>query len=191
MQTLGSVAALCAAVREDAEVEAERTLAAAWTPPAPPPAPAGPAGNRERETRLAAARRAAAELIAHEDWLDARGALEDREAWLRRAAEEGRRRLTAPEAAPARRARLERLAAEALAALPPGPLDLLLAPEDLPLFAADRGASLRVIADPTVAPGGCLARSRDGAVSCDNGIEARARRFEPAWRSALGRLYRT
>lgn len=166
MQTLGSVAAVAATVREDAAAEVERlrdatdaavTRESADQPPALDPT--------EREARLAAARREARERLAHEDALDAKAALEAREAWMRAVIGEARRRLPDYETAEVRRARLERLAGDALARLPDG-----------------RGS----VAD---APDGVRVTSADGRFTIDESLDARARRFEAAWRAALGKIW--
>jgi vacuolar-type H+-ATPase subunit E/Vma4 len=184
---------MAAALRDDAAVEAERRLAEAnetarriaadTTPPQDP------------EPRLAAARREARERIAAEDWLDSRTAIEDREEWMRLAIERARARLIAPEPPADRRARLARLATEALAALPGDELVVALAPEDAAIVDAAWAAALRpgarvtVEVVPEAAPAGCTVRTADGRISSDNGVDARLRRFESACRVALGRIY--
>jgi vacuolar-type H+-ATPase subunit E/Vma4 len=197
VKALGSPAAVVAALRDDADAEVElieretqASLArlAAEEAAEPPVLP-------ERELRLAAAHRRAREQLAQEDVLDAREALEGREAWLARAVAAGQRAIEEPAPAPQRRAELGRLAREGLDRLAGEAIDVLVAPADAALlddaWARDLapGRAVRVVASTELAHGGCLVRSADGKVTFDNTLPARARRFEAAWRSALGALY--
>jgi len=174
MQPLGSLQAVCAAVREDAAAEVERIAkdGAAQLPPVEN----GPAlPPEERAARLAAARRAARERLAAEDLADTRAALEARERWI---AEVVARGMTLAEAPEARRARLSRLVREA--SLPPGARVVSVAPADLPLVAG-------AVADAALTPGGV--RISSGRLTVDESLEARARRSEREWRAALGRIW--
>ena len=192
MKAFGSPAAVAAAVRDDADAEVERiaresqaALArAAEEEAAEVPEIPG------RELRLAAARREAREMLAEEDLCDAREALEAREAWLSKVVAEGRRLLDEPVPAGARRAALARLAREGLERVA-GEVVVAVAPSDAALLDEAWAGALgaRVVADGAIAPGGCVVRSADGRASFDDTLEARARRFEPAWRAALGALY--
>jgi hypothetical protein len=177
------VAAVTAAARDDAEAEVaavERRAAAERAcleaEPEPPPIEAA-----EREARLGAARRGARERLAHEDWLDRRSALELREEWMARAAAEGRRHFALDRDA------LTRLAREAIARLP-NATEVVVCVEEAPLL---EGIALdaRVVADPRSPRGSCLARTREGRLSFDNGLEARARRLVHEWRAALGEVF--
>jgi vacuolar-type H+-ATPase subunit E/Vma4 len=197
MKALGSPAAVVAAVRDDAGAEVERLereSRAALARLAAEEA-AEPAAIPERESRLATARREARELLAREDLLDAREALEAREAWIVEAVAEGRRLLAEPVPAAERRADLARLAREGIDRLPGDAFDVIVAPSDAALLderwagALAPGRAARVVAEAGISPGGCLVRSPDGKVSFDDTLEARARRFEVAWRTALGALY--
>ena len=91
MKPLGSVAAVIAAIREDASAEAEalegraraeieriRTQEAGDVVTVP-----------DLERRLTAARQASQARLSQEDWEDRREAVEDREHWIARAVERG------------------------------------------------------------------------------------------------------
>lgn len=197
MRTLGSPAAVASAIDDDAAAECERIereTAAALARLAEEEA-AEPAALPEREVRLAAARREARERLAQEDLADAREALEARESWLRRAVAEGRRRLAEPAPAATRRAELGRLAREGLDRLPDDLVEIVVAPADAALLdeawarAIAPGRTARVVRGDDALAGGCVVRRADGRVSFDNSLDARARRFEAAWRTALGALY--
>jgi len=199
VKSLGSVAAVLEAVREEAEGEAQRISreaeeqCARWLSAANAPAEVA-----DREGRLSAARRQAAELVAREDWADRRCALEEREAWIARAVALGRQRLEAPEPAAQRRELLTRLATEAAACLPGGECEISVSAADASLLdeawcrqvaqgAEKRTVRLAVSGDGPA--GGCVARAEGGKVSFDNSFEARARRFEAAWRARLAEIY--
>lgn len=195
MRSLGSSAAVAAAVREDegAEVERiDRETVAALARLVEEDA-AAPVALPEREVRLGAARREARELLAQEDLRDAREALEARESWMRRAVVEGRKLLADPVPAAQRRADLARLAREGLDRLPGDPVEIVVAPADAALLDdawirdLAPGRAVRVVQGDDALAGGCVVQS--GKVTFDNSLEARARRFEAAWRTALGALY--
>ena len=183
MKTLGSPASVLAAMREDGAAEVERiehetlveTARLAESGQAEIVAP-------DREEKLAAASREARERIAREDWDDARAALEARERWMQRAAEEGRKLLTTD------RETLKLLASEALQRLPKGPCTLHVSrstPVDDALLrelGLERG-------EPVEISGGCIVRSTQSALSVDNSFEERARRFQVQLRAALGKAY--
>jgi vacuolar-type H+-ATPase subunit E/Vma4 len=197
MKALGSPAAVAAAVGDDADAEVdriEREARAALARIAEEEAK-DPAALPEREVRLAAARREAHERRAREDLLDARESLEAREAWIHRAEAEGRRLLAEPAPAADRRAAIARLVQEGLDRLPGDTIVVAVAPADAPLLdeawarALSPGRAVRVVPEEGVSPGGAIVRSADGKVAFDDTLEARARRFEAAWRSALGALY--
>lgn len=173
MQPLGSLAAVCAAVREDAAAEAERIaregaahLPVAGSGPALPP--------EERAQKLAAARRAAREKLAAEDLFDTRAALEAREAWIAKAIARAR------ELGEPREERRRRIRALVQQANLPPPLTVSLAPADVDLV---EGA----VADEQLSPGGV--RIAGGRLVLDESVEARARRTEPRWRAALARIW--
>jgi vacuolar-type H+-ATPase subunit E/Vma4 len=178
MQPLGSIAAVAAAVREDAAAEAERIAreaVGARDRIRDAPLPGVPSG--ERAARLAAARREARERLAAEDALDARAALDARESWMTAVRERARE---IGEPAEQRRARLARLVREAAARLPAGPRVIRVAAEDLSLVED-------AIDDPDMTPGGV--RVESGRLAVDESVEARTRRLEPIWRAALGRIW--
>ncbi|MGE5277732.1 MAG: hypothetical protein ACM3SU_12105 [Acidobacteriota bacterium] len=200
MRSLGSVAAVVEALREEAEGEVQRIDRETEQRIAALRASAAgePVGLPDRGPRLAAARREADELLAQESWVDRRAMIEEREAWIGRIVAEGLGRLEAPEPASQRRDLLARLAAEAAACLPGEACEIVVAPADAALLdegwcrdvARSAGKKIaRVVSDAGRRAGGCLARTEGGKVSFDNGFEARARRFEPAWRMGLAEIY--
>ena len=200
MRSLGSVTAVVEALREEAEGEVQRIAHETEERISQLRASAGgePPDLPDRGPRLAAARREAAELSAQEAWADRRAMLEEREAWIGRIVAEGLGRLEAPEPDPERRSLLARLATEAAAFLPGEVCEIVVAPADAALLddawckevAKAAGKKIvRVVADAGRRAGGCLARTEGGKVSFDNGFQARARRFEPAWRVGLAEIY--
>jgi vacuolar-type H+-ATPase subunit E/Vma4 len=201
MKTLGSVAAVAAAAQDDADAEVQDlerqaearvrvVLREAEVPPAPAP---------DREHRLRAARRAAVERLAREDWEDRRELLEQRDAWLRSVVETALERLRQPAEPARRKAELAQLAAEALRHLPGAAFEVVVAaPDEAALLdeswrralAAGRpGAEVRVVPSADLKGGGCLVRTADGRAAFDNTYEARARRLETELRAELGPLY--
>ena len=198
MRLAGSAASVVEALRDEAAAEIEalersteeeiRRLRAA-AEEEPPPDAGG-------EARLQAARREAAERLARDDLADRRGALEERERWIARAAALGQERLAQIGDTAERRELLARLAREALASLPGDSFRISVSPADAPLIDADwqravAGPSRRLAVSSEAPPaaGGCLACTEDGRVSFDNGFAARARRFEAAWRAELARVF--
>jgi vacuolar-type H+-ATPase subunit E/Vma4 len=194
---LGSPAAVVAAIIDEAAAQVEQierdcqrevtriAAGAAGDPQAP----------ADRAARLAATRRAARELLAQEDLIDARAALEVREAWLAEVVRLGWQRLGEPLPLAARREALMALAREALPRIPGASVELLVAPDDIELLDGDALLTLdgsrvvRVLADAALAPGGLIARSAGGKVRYDNSAPARARRLETEWRAVLAALY--
>ena len=91
---------------------------------------------------------------------------------------------------------LAALAREALERLRGDAVEVLVAPSDAGMLDAAWARELapdrvvRVVARPGLLPGGCIVQREGGKVAFDNTREARARRFEAAWRTALGALYR-
>jgi vacuolar-type H+-ATPase subunit E/Vma4 len=196
VRALGSVAAVIAAVREDAALEAdaiERQAEAAITR-LRDEAAARRVVWPEGEARIASARERARARVAHEDWLDSRAAIDGREAWIARAVERGRRQLV--ETPSGRREWLTTLAAEAIERLHARAVQITVSPADAPLLDADWRAAiaartrldaLEVVVDEV--DGGCRVRTSDGRATVDNTIAARADRFQTAWRAALAELY--
>lgn len=191
MKTIGSPAAVLAAIREDANVEAERIEKEAEQE-ASRLAQEGTAAVEvpDREERLAAAARGIRERLAREDYGDSRAALEAREQWMREAAGEGRKLLLAPQPREVRRALLVQLAREALQRLRGEKCTLHVAPGDQDLIDDALLEELGVARGaPADISGGCIVRSASGKVSLDNSLEERARRFDTALRAALGKVY--
>jgi vacuolar-type H+-ATPase subunit E/Vma4 len=196
MKGLGSVAAVVAAILEDADAEVEAIDRDAAASIAALPALPREDTGLEDAAAIAAARERARIAVAHEDWEDARAALSDREAWIGRAVEAGRGRLRALDTAAARRNHLAALAREAIERLPAGPLEIVVSEADAPLLDADwkRGAlrpddAARVSIAVDGVDGGLVVRTADGRVQYDNTWTARAERLQPVWRSALAELY--
>lgn len=201
MRTLGSVDALVAAVRDEAESVLEtRRQACDGELDALETAPAGTDRRRdddERRTRLAAAHRMVRERRAREEWLGAKELLEARERWVDGVVSTARRRFRTmpPEG---RRAALARLAEEACRRLPGDGAVVRLAPADADGLGADWASHVAARAgkshveiqpDASVATGGCLATTATGAVTFDNTLEARSKRFEATWRAGLSALF--
>lgn len=197
----GSVPSVLAAIRDEVEAELERRQKEVDEAVVAAGRGASETGisAAERAARLAQAREQARERIAHEDWLDSREALERRERWIQLAAAEGRRLLRERESAADGPDLLLRLAAEGIARLPGDVFDVVLSRD----AAARIGEgwcrrlegqcgkrAVRLAPPENGGPeGGCLVRTSGGRMTFDNSLEARARRFEGAWRSALAELY--
>ena len=200
MKLLGSVASLVEAVREEVDAEVARIR--------------GETEEREREARAAAERerielpgrterlaeerRRATELLAREDWVDRREALERREAFAAETERRGLERLSSGRTPQDRAEALGRLAGEAIEKLP-GPVveivvneaDATLADEAFLSALARRTGrrEVRLSADRLESAGGCVVREENGRASFDNTYEARARRFETAWRAAVAAVH--
>lgn len=191
MQTLGSISALVAAIRDEAEQAEEavqKTLATelerflAEDPVFESDAP-------DRAARLSHARRRAREARSRQDWLDRRAALEERERWMAAVMVEALRRLNDPSDPAARVETLRKQVDEARQRLPGDAFEVVVPEADATLLGDALGEPFKVTGDPAMAAGGCLVRTADGKVGYDNGLETRARRRESAWRAALGELY--
>jgi vacuolar-type H+-ATPase subunit E/Vma4 len=198
MKPLGSVAAVIAAIREDAAAEAEAAGARAAEEVAH--IRALQAGDvvtiADRESRLAAARREAQVRLAQADWEDRRDAVAVREEWLERATEVGRRLLATRGDDAALRARLTALVVEGAARLPGRTCEVVVSEADAALLGPDwrrdvAAAAGRDDVQVTSGPidGGCIVRTLDGRASFDNTYATRARRFQPAWRASLAEIY--
>lgn len=180
MQTLGSPASVVAAIREEADAEVERieeTTAAELASIAAVGASASVA-IADREERLAAARRASEERIAKQEWEGRRASIEQREKWIQRVVAKSQETWTSGDAA-----QLNALIREALSRMPHGDCDVAVSARDRHLVDVPDARG-------TIAPiaGGCVVTI--GNVSFDNSFEARSRRLEPEWRSALSGMYR-
>lgn len=196
MKLLGSPAAVIAATAAEAEadlaeIERESEASAAELALAPPEARGGEA---ERRARIDAARREVVGVLAHEDWLDVREAIEAREAWVARVVALGTERLAHGGGSPTEV--IFRLATEALERLPGEACEVVVSPADVADLADDLGARLARAANKQEVRivegdvrGGCRVRSTDGRVSFDNSFDARSRRLEPVWRAALAEIH--
>lgn len=161
MQTLGSPASVVAAIREDCEADIERiqTTTAAELEAIRAEAASMSVAIADREPRLAAARREREERIARQEWEGRRGIIQQRERWIQDVMAAAQRQWTVTSGEA-----LEALVREARSRLPDGECDVVVSPR-----------------------GGCVVRCGD--LSFDNSFEARSRRLEPEWRSALSRMY--
>ena len=161
MQTLGSPASVVAAIREEAEAEVERIqeLTAAELAAMKAEATATSVVIVDRDTRVTAARRETEERIARQEWEGRRAVMQQREQWIQRVVAEAQARWSVTSGEA-----LDALVREAKSRLPDGPCEVIVGPR-----------------------GGCVVRSGD--LSFDNTFEARARRLESEWRSALSGMY--
>ena len=162
MQTLGSPASVVAAIREDgdAEVERIRELAAAELASIAAEAATMDVAIGDRDERLAAARRWNEERVARQEWEGRRAVMQQRETWIQRVVAKAQDGWS-PSSAEA----LDALVREARSRLPEGTCEVIAGPR-----------------------GGCVVRIGD--LSFDNSFEARSRRLEPEWRSALSGMYK-
>jgi vacuolar-type H+-ATPase subunit E/Vma4 len=178
MQTLGSPASIIAAIREEADAEAERIDGASASDLASIRSENANVGIADREERLAAARRMNEERIAKQEWDGRRAVIEKREKWMQSVVAAARSKWPGGEPA-TRREQLNALIREAVSRLPHGACDVAVSAGDRDL----------VDGTVTTAPiaGGCIVTIGD--VSFDNSFEARARRLEPEWRNALSGMY--
>jgi vacuolar-type H+-ATPase subunit E/Vma4 len=197
MAPLGSVEAVVAAIREDAHAEVERIERERDASAARIRAEdaAAPVVVADAEVRLSAARREARERAAAEDWADRQSRALARDRWMRVVAERARQQLRDATDAQ-RRADLLTCAGEAIAQMPAGGCELLVAARDLVLLderwrdALHRTVSrpVTIVACPEI-DGGCVARSPDGRLRFDNTLAARETRFEPHWRRRLAECF--
>jgi vacuolar-type H+-ATPase subunit E/Vma4 len=196
MKTLGSVAAVVAAIREEANAEVDRMereaavemAALGRTRPTAGPDP-------ESDPRVVAARARARDEDSREEWNTGLQDLEDRERWMNKVVAVGRQ-VFADLSDPAAVKRLTAaLVDEAAARLPSGAC-VLVVPEgaarhlDEPWcvqMSTRIGRQLSLEAGPLTA--GCVVRLADRPMAYDNTLEARERRTEVEWRAALARRY--
>ena len=180
MAIVGSVDAVTAAIRDEANAELERVNARrdeeiARLRELPPPAAPG-----ERERLIAAAQRRNAELLAQMEWEEKRGVIEQREQWIARVIRRGNE-ILAGDDLETRRKTLARCVREATASVRGDAAAIHVAAADRPLLeGVTTGEAVPV-------SGGCIVRLKD--LVCDNSYEARAQRFEPIWRRALAAMY--
>ncbi len=161
MQTLGSPASVVASIREEAEAEVERIQEAMAAELATMRAEAASTSVviADREARLTAARRDAEERTARQEWEGRRAVMQQREQWMQRVVSAAQQRWTVTSGEA-----LDALVREARSRLPEGDCEIVVSPR-----------------------GGCIVRCGD--LSFDNSYEARSRRLEPEWRSALSGMY--
>jgi vacuolar-type H+-ATPase subunit E/Vma4 len=191
----GNVAAVVAAVLEDAAVEIERlereaddaiAALAARPPPIEPPECEAARARVEREIAAAEQEEEATEFAA---------LLEQRERWIARVLESARARLGSGAASGAERDRLADLACDGARHLPGSSCIVQVVPSTQSLLDADWIAKVAGRAGKTITiesagvDGGCVVVSDDRRWSFDNTYRARSRRAEPTWRAALCRIY--
>lgn len=187
METLGSVASVIAAIRDEAGAEVEKLERA---PVEVPPDEEVAVGDRE--TRLAAAQRDNRERIAQQEWEARRTLVEQREAWIARVRQEAHRRWS--EGFADRAEKLTALAREALERIPGDRCEIAVCARDSEALRPRDLAKSTGKKEVTIAPqpaniaGGCVVTAAD--VAFDNSFEERSRRFEAEWRRALSALYR-
>lgn len=197
MKVLGSVAAVVAAIREDAAVEVEAIARQADAEIARLRAEdsARPLAFVEGEMQVAAAHDSARAQLAQQDWLDSRAAIDEREAWLARVVALGQQRLGL-DRDENQKQRLARLVDESLMRLQSPAIEIVVSAADAPLLdegwqlalrTAHRLETVTITSGPI--DGGCLVRRIDGRASYDNTFRARADRFRTAWRAAIAELY--
>jgi vacuolar-type H+-ATPase subunit E/Vma4 len=197
VKVLGSVAAVIAAIQEDAAAELEaierRTKAALDrvmtedTDRVELP---------DRELRLSLARQEGRARAAHETWEDTCSRLAGREAWINKVVTLGRQRLAeSTVSVEDRRAALTTLVREALDRLPGPSVEIVVSAADITMLNAGWAASVGTAAQREVRvvagsiDGGCIVRASDGRASFDNTYVGRERRLEALWRAALVELY--
>lgn len=194
MRTLGSVASVIASIDAEAEEQAERLRQASReSVELLGGRPEEPLSLPEREARLLDAHRQARRLLGEEQWLDRKERIEGREQWLGAIVVEANERLRKKK----EREVFERLAREALSKLPAVPCELVVSPEAAGWFdaawcqrvAGESGKPLVGVIGGPDSMWGCTARTGDGRMEFDNGLEARSRRLEPVWRRALLEIY--
>ena len=198
MKPLGSVAAVIAAIREDAagEVDAIVRQADAAITRLYADHATHPIAFPEGELQIAAARERARTRLAQEDWLDTRAAIDEREAWLGQVAERASRRLKDLATTAERQQRLARLTQEGIDRLHADALEVVVGAEDALILdeqwraglIADAGLQSLTVVTGHV-DGGCVVRTADGRASLDNTYHARTDRFRTAWRAALAEMY--
>ncbi|HUJ13252.1 MAG TPA: hypothetical protein VL284_05605 [Thermoanaerobaculia bacterium] len=162
MQTVGSVASIIAAIREDCAAEVERLdrSIAEQVEALRKEQETTSVAVADRESRLAAARRENQERVAQQEWEGRRAEIEQREAWI------------------------ARVVAKAHDAWKPSreQLDALIHEATQNLGAAE--SEIKVIERD----GGCVVTAGD--MVFDNTLDARSQRLEAEWRKALSEVYR-
>jgi vacuolar-type H+-ATPase subunit E/Vma4 len=195
MKTLGSVAAVVAAIREEANAEIERLEreAAAEVAALAGPRAAGP--GPESDPRVGAARARARDEDSQEEWNASLQDLQDRERWMNAVVAAGRQGFAGTSDQSAARRLIGALVMEAVAHLPAGacivvvPAAIIAGLDDVwrSETSARTGRPLTVERGPLTA--GCIVRLADRPMAYDNSLEARERRTQVEWRAALARVY--
>ncbi len=182
MQSLGSVASIVAAIREDASAEADR-LDEATAKEIEAIRAEGTAASvavPDRQARIAAARAENEERVARQEWEGRRRTIEQREAWIERVTAAARTSWHAD------RAQLTALIREALETIDAAEVEIAVAENDRPMVDAKKlGRKVRLTS--AAIGGGCIVTG--GNLVFDNSFEARARRLEAVWRKALSGVY--
>jgi vacuolar-type H+-ATPase subunit E/Vma4 len=195
MKSWGSIAAVVAAMAEDAAVEIERLerdadaeCAALASQPAPPRPP-------ECETARITAERQIAEAEQDAELGEFSERLEERERWIARVVELAQARLGPGAAAEGERDRLRALAVDGARRLS-GASCTVLVPGSVRSWLDERwiaqvaaAAGKRIEIDSGTHSGGCIVVSEDRRWSVDHSYSARSRRSEAQWRAALCRMY--
>ena len=198
MKPLGSVAAVIAAIREDAasDVDAIVRQADADITRLRSDDATRPVVFVDGEPLIAAARERARMRLAQEDWLDTRAAIDERDAWLARAVERGTQHLDDAATTADRRERLARLTREGIDRLHSDVVEVVVSGADASILDEPWRTTLIAAAglrSLTVASGGqhggCLVRTTDGRASFDNTYQARIDRFRTVWRATLAEIY--
>ena len=195
MKTLGSVAAVVAAMRDELAAELERLEREAATRLDALTSEGESVPIPERDASLNAAAWRAAEVRAEAEWRATREDLQDRERWLDEVLALGRRTLQKGMDADDVRAWMGDLVAEAAENLPPGECRVVVSETALPLLDAKWTATVeartgrRLRAEPGTVTSGCIVRLVEQPVAYDNSGDARERRSAAVWRVALARLY--
>ena len=187
METLGSLASVIAAIRDEAAAEVEKLEKTA------PEIRSEPVVISGRESRIAAAHRDNRERIAQQEWESRRLVVEQREAWIARVREAAHQRWGEFDS--------EDLIREALERLPGDNCEVTVRPASRsgaagegpssaprPPSPRERGEGAVIFKTADIS-GGCIVTC--GGVTFDNSFEARELRFEAEWRRALAALYRT
>jgi vacuolar-type H+-ATPase subunit E/Vma4 len=183
MQTVGSVASILAAIREDAAAEVERIDQAIAAGIAEIRAEEQSASVEiaDRDARLAAARRENQERLAQQEWDGRRAAMEQREAWIARVVAKARQQWKyTPE-------QLQALIREALQTVQGAECEVAIGAPDRDRIDPKKFDRKVRITTANI-DGGCIVTA--GEMVFDNSLDARARRLEDEWRKALSEVYR-
>lgn len=196
MNTLGSVAAVIAAVREEAAAEMDRLAReAAATRAALALERDRPVDMVDADRRVAEAHARAQRIEDETSWNDTLDDLQDRERWIAAVAAAARPSLIRGADGDWTRAWTAMLAREGMEALPPGACTIVVPASQLGLFDDRWRADLEARSGRAVAveggaiSAGCLIRLVDRPIAYDNSLDARERRLHADWRAALARLY--